>query len=444
MKNLFVKDLKANGFSEKEVVLFGWIKTKRDHGSIIFLDVADSTGFIQVAVEKNKVSLADWNLVKTISLESAIKAEGYLTKNFLNGNLLCEISAKRLEIIGRAKIKIEPQPRSEIDIFDPKIQEQLLNQRHFYLRNEKFMAILRFRHVLLGTIHSWFRDEGFTEINAPILTPTPLYDDHSAISLEIHGQKVFLTQCVGFYLESAVHAFEKVYNVGPSFRGEESRSKRHLMEYWHIKAEMAFVNFDDIKFLVEKLISDVVKVLSESEEVAELVKKIGTELCTDGLTTPYPCIKYKEVVLLLKKAGKDFEFGKSLGSEEESFLSSQFKTPFWVVGIPRKIEPFPYVIDANDTQLTKTADLIASNGYGELLGIAEKIHEPDMLEERLKEKNKLGKSEYDWIRDLRNYGCVPHGGFGMGLERFIRWLIKIPHVRDTIPFFRTFGRKIKP
>lgn len=444
MKNIYVKDLKVDGFCGKEVVLYGWIKTKRDHGGIVFLDIADSTGFIQVAVEKNKVSLADWDLVKTITLESAVKIKGNLSKKLSTGNLLYEISARQLEIIGRATIKIEPQPRSEIDIFDPKIQEQLLNQRHFYLRNEKFMAILRFRHVLLGTIHNWFRDEGFTEINAPILTPTPLYDDRSAISLEIQGQKIFLTQCVGFYLESAVHAFEKVYNVGPSFRGEESRSKRHLMEYWHIKAEMAFVNFEDIKFLVEKLISDVVKILSESKEVAELVKKIGTTFCTDGLAIPYPCIKYKEVVLLLKKAGKDFEFGKSLGSEEEAFLSLQFKTPFWVVGIPRKIEPFPYVIDHDDPQVTKTADLIATNGYGELLGIAEKIHDPDMLEERLKEKNKLGKSEYDWIRDLRNYGCVPHGGFGMGLERFIRWLIKIPHVRDTIPFFRTFGRKIQP
>jgi len=307
--------------------------------------------------------------------------------------------------------------------------------------NEKIMAILKFRHILTRIVHQWFHENGFIEIHAPVLTPTPLYDDRTAMSLKVHGQDVFLTQCVGFYLEQAVHAFKKIYNIGPSFRAEESRSKRHLMEYWHIKAELTFVDFEDIAATVEHFIRDISE--KSIREGSELARVIGTDMCEDGLKTPFPRIDYGKAVEWLKAQGSEMEFGKSLGSDDESLLSNRFgNTPFWVVGIPRSIEPFPYVIDSADPCRTKTADLIASRGFGELLGIAEKIHELPMLDERLTEKNKAGDARYEWLRELRQYGCVPHGGFGMGLERFIRWLLQIPHVRDTIPFHRAFGRKI--
>lgn len=443
MKNFFVVDLKKVnvGF---EIVLYGWIKSKRDHGKILFFDLCDSTGSVQLIVEERRISGKSFDLAKRITIESAVKIIGVVEEVFVNKKNIREIRVTEIELIGSANIRIEPYPRSNLDIFDASFQEQLLNLRHFYLRNEKVMAILRFRHTLMGLVHQWFRQHGFVEITAPVLTPTPLYDDRSAISLEIQNQKVFLTQCVGFYLESAAHAFEKVYNIGPSFRGEESRSKRHLMEYWHIKAEIAFANLDDVRSLVEDLISDVSDQCDK--ECGDLAKIIGTEICTDGISKPFPCIKYTEVVSLLQKEGLGFEFGTSLGSDEEVFLSSKlnFSTPFWVVGIPRKIEPFPYVIDTDDPRVTMTADLIATEGYGELLGIAEKIYDPVMLKERMEEKNKVDNPQYKWLIDLRNYGCVPHSGFGLGVERFIRWLLRIPHVRDTIPFFRTFGRKIQP
>lgn len=296
---------------------------------------------------------------------------------------------------------------------------------------------------MTGIIHQWFRQHGFIEIHAPVLTPTPLYDDRTPIALEVHGQHVYLTQCVGFYLEQAVHAFEKIYNIGPSFRAEESRSKRHLMEYWHIKAELAFVDFEGLATTVEQFIHDVSQQCTT--EGIHLAKVIGTELCQDGLKMPFPRIDYCEAVNWLKARGCDIEFGKSLGSDEETLLSNRFgDSPFWVVGIPRSIEPFPYVIDSNDPRRTKTADLIASHGFGELLGIAEKIHTLSMLDERLIEKGKAGDARYEWLRELRQYGCVPHGGFGLGLERLIRWLLQVPHVRDTIPFHRAFGRRIYP
>jgi len=440
MKKVYAVDLLHSPNEGTDVELYGWVKTRRGHRHVVFLDITDSTGTVQCVVEAGNKSA--FELARRISQETAVKITGVLTDTGRT-NPPREIRVHDIEVVGASTINISPYPRGNIDIQDPRLQEQLMDKRHFYLRNEKIVAILKFRHILTRTVHQWFHKNGFIEIHAPVLTPTPLYDDRTPIALQVHGQNVYLTQCVGFYLEAAVHAFEKVYNIGPSFRTEESRSKRHLMEYWHIKAELAFVDFEDMVSIVERFICDVSELcIREGRELASI---IGTEICSDGLKTPFPRIDYAETVEWFKAQGSDIEFGKSLGSDEETLLSQRFgDTPFWVVGIPRSIEPFPYVIDAADPRRTKTADLIASRGFGELLGIAEKIHTLPMLDERLAEKGKSGDARYEWLRELRQYGCVPHGGFGMGLERFIRWLLQIPHVRDTIPFHRAFGRRIDP
>lgn len=422
------------------VVLYGWVKNRRRHNHVIFLDVTDTSGTIQCVVEST--DSGNFEIARHLNQETSVMITGTLVDTGREKKPR-ELKVQEIKVLGVSEINISPYPRGNIDILDPRLQEQLLDKRHFYLRNEKLAAILKFRHLLTRVVHQWFHDNGYIEIHAPVLTPTPLYDDRTAMSLNVHGQEVFLTQCVGFYLEQAVHSFEKIYNIGPSFRAEESRSKRHLMEYWHIKAELAFVDYEDMISVVEKFISEVsAACIREGSKLAEI---IGNEMCDDGLKVPFPRIDYVEAVEWLKTQGFEFEFGKSLGSEEEAKLCERFGgTPFWVVGIPRSIEPFPYVIDSADIRRTKTADLIASRGFGELLGIAEKIPNLSMLDERLAEKGKAGDPRYEWLRDLRQYGCVPHGGFGMGLERFIRWLLQIPHVRDTIPFHRAFGRRIDP
>lgn len=439
MKKLYATDLINSVPINRQVEFYGWIKKRRRHNHYVFLDISDSTGTIQGVVNESD---GLFELARRIRQETAVRVAGILVDTERK-NPQKEIHIQKMEVIGSSTINVSPYPRSNIDIFDPKLQEQLLSKRYFYLRNEKIAAILKFRHILMRIIHEWFHENGFIEIHAPVLTPTPLYDDKTPIAVQIHGQNVYLTQCVGFYLEAAVHAFEKIYNAGPSFRLEESRSKRHLMEYWHIKAELAFVNLEDMVITVEQFIRDVSEqIIQKGSDIADIV---GGGICKDGLKTPFPRISYCEAIEWLKKQECDIEFGKSLGSDEEAKLCNKFnETPFWVVGIPRSIEPFPYVIDPGDKRRTKTADLIASRGFGELLGIAEKIHELPMLDERLAEKGKKGDTRYEWLRELRQYGCVPHGGFGMGLERFIRWLLQLPHVRDTIPFHRAFGRRIDP
>lgn len=461
MKTVYVEDLLRAGPQEATVELLCWLKSRRDLGHLVFLDICDSTGTIQAVAKCGdgdvlsvsrlskdsaiaEISLADkktrnaFAVAKTIALESSARAEGVVRRGMRG----LEIHLSSLEVIGSAVADFCPRPRSKIDVLDGRLADHLLRNRHLYIRNEKMAAILRFRHKMMGAIHAWFRQKGFTEITAPILTTTPLYEDRNAISLRLNGEDAFLTQCVGFYLESAVHAFEKVYNIGPSFRAEETRSKRHLMEYWHIKGELAWVDLDDLFLTVEELISHVTQFCVD--ECGDLAQTLGTSLCTHGLATPFPRISYTEAVQRLHHLGIPFEFGTSMGSEEEEALSRQFFSPFWITGIPRRVEPFPYVIDQQDRRVTRTADLIASNGYGELLGIAEKIADLAELDERMAEKGKDGDSRYGWVRQLREFGCVPHGGFGIGVERLIRWLLDIPHVRDAIPFPRTFRRKIAP
>lgn len=442
MKKIYVQDIKEKIALGTSVTLFGWARNKRDHGSIIFIDVCDSTGTIQAIVDKSKVLDNIYGFAKNIILESSIKVVGNLQVDDSLGHNAKSIEVQTIDIIGEASYNLMPRPRSDFDVFDPLIADHLLRNRHLYIRHDKLAAVLRFRHGFMGILHQWFRAKNFVEITAPILTPLPLYDDHTALSLNLGEEKIFLTQCVAFYLESALPAFEKVYNIGPSFRGEESRSKRHLMEYWHVKAEIAFADLEDIISCVEEMLRDVISKCEE--KCGNEMKILGVNLPKSALSVPYPRISYRQAMSILKTHGIDFELGKSLSSKEEVVLASQFATPFWITNLPRNIEPFPYVIDASDPSTTKTADLIAPEGFGELLGVAEKITDPLELQQRLEEKGKASDARYKWYCELRRYGCVPHGGFGMGVERVIRWLLKLSHVRDAIPFPRIFRRKVYP
>lgn len=438
MKTVFVKDLLANP-AGADVGLSAWVATRRKGGNVVFLDLVDSTGKIQAIFDRSQIEAEVFAFAETVPTESAIHIRGRLEMRSQSPN---DIRAHTMELIGADELRLSPQPRTARNVFDSNLADHVLRNRHLYIRNPKSMAILRFRSMLMSYVRSWFEANGFLEIDAPVLTAVPLYEDGSAVSLQINDETVYLTQCVGYYLEAAVHAFERVYNMGPSFRGEESRSKRHLMEYWHIKAEIAFADLDDIIGIVESVISTVSRQCWALQ--GDVSKILGTSMCLDGMEPPFPRISYEEAARQLRADGFAFEFGTSLGSAEEAALSRQFQQPFWITGIPRTIEPFPYVIDPDDPRVTRVADLIATNGYGELLGVAEKISSTAMLDERMQEKGKFQDPRYEWIRDVHRSGCVPHAAFGMGLERLIRWLLNIERVRDAAAFPRIFRRRIFP
>lgn len=441
MKQIYISELLSAPPAHN--VLFSlpcWIKHKRVYKKIIFLDITDSTGTTQVVANKERMDQVSFQVLKNASAESCIQIDCVYAKDPQTNSNAIFVQASK--IIGRWELSIQPGPRSDFDVFSKEKSDFLLKNRHLYIRNPKVMAILKFRHQMMGAIHSWFRKNGFIEITAPILTKLPLYDDQSAISLKIDDDDVYLTQCVGFYLESAVAAFEKVYNIGPSFRGEESRSKRHLMEYWHIKAEVAFANLEEGQKMIEDLMTFIVQDLVENGQ--EILKTLNAKPALEVLQAPYPKISYREAVKLMNDHGHSFPFGKSLSSIEEGILAEKFSTPFWIVGIPKSLEPFPYVIDANDAEITRVSDLIAPRGYGELLGVAEKIYDVRELHARMAEKGKLNNPNYAWVQELRSSGFFPHVGFGMGVERLIRYVLGQDHVRDAIPFPRVFRRRVYP
>lgn len=431
MKNLYINDILTKIAIGEEIQIDCWISAIRKMKNMLFLDACDHTGNIQVVYNGENSAL---------KLEQSVSIRGVLQNN-PNGDK--EIVASNIKIIGDVKKNLNPSPRSNFDIFDPKYTNYVQENRHLFIRNPKAMAALKARHFVKRAVHDWFLNNEFTEITAPILTPILLYTEDTGIAVNVNNQDVFLTQCVAFYLESAVHAFERVYNIGPSFRGAESISPRHLTEYWHVKAEVGFCSFEEIFGIVEAMLNYIVdKVEPQSTEIFKI---LGTKPVFDEVRkAPFPRIKYRDAIELCKKNGIEAEFGKSLSSEAETFLTKYFDSPVWVTHNARSIEGFPYKICDFDREVTYTADLIGSCGGGEILGVADKILDYDELCERLKEKGKDTNFRYEWFKELRDFGTIPHCGIGMGLERLIKWLFRLPHVREAMPFPRSMGRKIYP
>ena len=434
MKDISIKQIIEEKAENSQVTALGWIKSIRTSKNRLFVDVQDSTGTIQVIVDSGM--LADNVKLK---LEQSVKVCGAVQLN--KKTAMKELIATSIEVVGDVQKLLRPNPRSEFDIFNSKYTNYVQENRHLFIRNPKVMAALRARDLVKRAVHNWFSKNGFVEITAPILTPILLYTEDTGIGVNVNDQDVFLTQCVAFYLESAVHAFEKVYNIGPSFRGAESISPRHLTEYWHVKAEIAFCPFEEMFTLVESLISSIAREVAPQSD--EICKALGLEPVFDeALKTPFPRITYRDAIQLCNSNHIDAQFGKSLSGAAEEFLTEYFHSPVWVTHNARSIEGFPYKICDFDRELTYTADLIGSCGGGEILGIADKITNYDELALRLAEKGKGDNANYNWFKELRNYGTVPHCGVGMGLERLIKWLYRLPHVREAIPFPRSMGRKI--
>ena len=436
MKTAFFDEIakNLNGYQiGKEIVLLGWIKSIRKSKELCFFDVVDSTATLQVV---GKTELIE---EKSLKKEQSVKI---ICNVKLSSNGVKELWIENFYIIGDVKNNMRPNPRQEFSIFEPRYTDYVQKNRHLFVRNPKVMAVLKARDYVKQAVQRWFCDNRFTEITAPILTPVLLYDESTGIPVRVRDQDLYLTQCVAFYLESAVHAFERVYNIGPSFRGAESVSPRHLTEYWHVKAEWAFVEFEDMFAIVEDLISSVAKELKDNCKNVEDILGV-TPVYEEALKIPYPRITYRDAVELCRANGFSSKFGESLNSKEEDFITTRFGSPVWITYNPKSIEGFPYKTCDFDDELTYTADLIGSSGGGEVLGIADKITDYNELERRLEEHGK-NNGDYEWYKELRNYGEVPHCGMGMGLERLIKWLFKLSHVREAIPFPRSMGRKIYP
>lgn len=433
-KHEFVSDLHKGVAGNKVHRLICWVvRRPRDHGAILFLDLGDSTGSIQAVAKKS--TTPSWTELKTLTVESSLDVSGSLS--FSNGT--AEIILETTSIISKSTKLLHPEIRKlDVEILANNNTDKVLASRHLYLRNPLILALNSYRSNFFSVIHQWFKDNKFVDISAPLITPSILYEPNSAIHLaNLKSNKtLFLSQCAGFYLEAAAHAHERVYNLGPSFRNE-SRTNRHLMEYWHIKAELCSGRMTDIMDLVEIFLRDIADGLAAFTD--ELTNMMGTK--GPQIQIPFARITYIEAVLLLNEKEFPITFGQNISKQAESILADHFNGPLWITHKPRELEPFPYCICPDDERLTMTADLISSGGFGEICGVAEKSFTREEIETRMKEKGKMEQMDiYAWVLESRDFGMVPHTAFGMGFERVLRWFCGIPHVKDAIPFPRIFGR----
>ncbi len=427
---MYIDEAKNN--VSKEVKIKGWIYNTRSSGKIIFLLIRDGTGIIQSVVSKNDVPEEIFEKAKKLTQETSVTVNGTVREEERAPGGY-ELLLKDLETI---------QLTSDYPI-TPKEHGVgfLMEHRHLWLRSKRQWAILRIRHRIEKSLRDFFDNRSFTLIDAPILTPNACEGSTTLFETDYFGKPAFLSQSGQLYMEAAAMAFGKVYCFGPTFRAEKSKTRRHLMEFWMLEPEIAYITFEDNMHLQEDMITYVVQeVLKNCKEELKIIGRDTSLL--EKVKPPFPKISYREALAILEKHGKHLEWGDDFGGDEETILAAEFNKPVFVHHFPVGAKAFYMEPDPNDPDTVLAADLLAPEGYGEIIGGSQRINDYNLILERVRENN-LSEEDYKWYLDLRKYGSVPHGGFGIGLERTVAWIARLPHVRETIPFPRLF-EKIYP
>lgn len=413
----------------KEVLIKSWVFNFRSSGKIYFLQVRDGSGKIQAVVSEKEVSKVTWENCQKLTMESSIELIGkvYQEKRSPYGY---EMQVKDLKII---QLALEyPISKKEHGI------DFLMDHRHLWVRSDRQVAILKIRDEVIWLQREFLRKEGFVLTDTPILTPTACEGTTTLFSTDYFGEKAYLAQSGQLYVEAMAMALGKVYDFGPTFRSEKSKTRRHLTEFWMLDAEMAFAGHEENLKLQEELIyyviSNVIK--NKKEELKILERDISL---LEKIKPPFPRLTYEDAVKKLQKLGSDIKAGDDLGGDDETLLMKEYDQPLFITLYPYKIKAFYMEPDPKDPKVALCDDLLAPEGYGEIIGGSERIHDLALLEKRLKEF-KLPKKEYEWYLDLRRFGSVPHAGFGLGLERTITWICGLDHLRETIPFPRLLNR----
>jgi|UniRef100_A0A7C6EBQ4 asparaginyl-tRNA synthetase len=420
---MFIEELKD--YVGKEVTINGWAYNKRSSGKIRFLIVRDGTGFLQAVFSEKDVSAEAFALADRISQESSLTVSGIVRadKRAPGGY---ELIAKDLKLIQEAKnYPITPKEHGI---------EFLMEHRHLWLRSRRQHAIIRIRSEIVKACRDFLDDRGFILVDAPIFTPAACEGTTTLFEVDYFGQKTYLTQSGQLYNEPACAAFGKVYCFGPTFRAEKSKTRRHLTEFWMLEPEVAFFDLDAIINLAEDLICYVLdRVLNKRNEELKTLERDTTKLAK--VKKPFYRITYDEALKILNKKGKKVEWGDDFGGDEETVLSESFDKPVFIHRFPHQCKAFYMKRDPNDERLVLGVDLIAPEGYGEIIGGGQREDDLATLEKRI-EENKLPRKAFEWYLDLRRYGSFPHSGFGLGIERTVAWICHVNHVRETIPFPR--------
>jgi len=423
MAVVYIEDIAR--YVGQEVRVRGWVRTHRSSGKVQFLTVRDGTGDLQAVVSKGVVGEEQFAQSASLTQESSLILTGTVKadKRAQGGY---ELEVTRIEPIQIA----EPYP------IQPKEHGVgfLMEHRHLWLRSSRQHAILRIRHEIIRACRNFFDDRGFVLVDAPIFTPNACEGTTTLFQTDYFDDKAYLTQSGQLYSEATAAAFGKVYCFGPTFRAEKSKTRRHLMEFWMVEPEVAFAELPEMMDLAEALLSFIVGRVLETRRAELAVLERDTSKL-DRVVSPFPRISYDEAVSLLQKKGNPIQPGDDFGGDEETMLSNEFDRPVIVHRYPRAIKAFYMQNDPARPDLALCMDVLAPEGYGEIIGGGQRIHEQDKLLARIQE-HKLPEEAFRWYVDLRRYGSVPHAGFGMGIERVIAWICGLDHVRETIPFPR--------
>ncbi|MDP6936189.1 MAG: asparagine--tRNA ligase [Candidatus Marinimicrobia bacterium] len=416
-------------FEGKIVQLNGWVYNSRRSGKIGFLMFRDGFGIIQCIVAKNDVGEEQYELFKSLTQESSLTIEGEVVKNDRAPEGF-EIITSRL-ILHQLSMGYPISPKEHGTDF-------LMNHRHLWLRSKRQHAILRVRHEIIKAVRDFFDNNDFTLCDSPIFTPNAAEGTSTLFGTEYFGETAYLAQTGQLYGEAAAMAVGRHYNFGPTFRAEKSKTRRHLTEFWMVEPEIAYCELEEDMDWAEKLILFIIeRVLKNRKPELETLERDMSVL--EHIKAPFPRVSYTECVDILNKGGIEFQWGDDFGSPEETFIAEQFNQPVMVHRFPAAIKAFYMKRDPENEKVVLGMDVLAPEGYGEIVGGSERETEISLLEDRIKEEN-LNQADYEWFLDLRRYGSVPHAGFGMGIERVVAWICKLPHVRETIPFARTMGR----
>jgi len=417
----------------ERVSVAGWLYNLRESGKIVFPLVRDGTGIMQCVAVKSALPAEVFETVRDLTQESSIIITGTVrAEPRAPGGYELELDGVRL---------IQRVPESDPYPITPKEHgiDFLLDRRHLWLRSRRPHAILRIRHEVIRAVRDYFDSHGFTLVDTPIFTPAACEGTTTLFELNYFDHdKVYLTQSGQLYNEATAMAFGKVYCFGPTFRAERSKTRRHLTEFWMVEPEMAYATLEDVKQAAEELICFVVQRVLENrrQELAILERDISK---LENVKPPFPQISYDEAVRRLQAKGSSLQWGTDFGGTDETLLSEDFDRPFMVDRFPAAIKAFYMQPDPERPEVVLGVDVLAPEGYGEIIGGGQRIHDLDLLLRRI-EEHQLPREAFEWYIDLRKYGTVPHGGFGMGIERCVAWICGLDHVRETIAFPRMLYR----
>ncbi|MBV9302617.1 MAG: asparagine--tRNA ligase [Acidobacteriaceae bacterium] len=423
----------AGGHPGKTVRIQGWLYNLRKSGKIVFPIVRDGTGLMQCVAVKSNLPEPVFDSLKSLTQESSLVVTGAIrAEPRAPGGY--ELDVSDVQIIQRVS-EDHPYP------ITPKEHgvEFLMDHRHLWLRSRRQHAAIRVRHEVIKSIRDYFDSHGFTLVDTPIFTPAACEGTTTLFEIDYFGdKKVYLTQSGQLYNEANAMAFGKVYCFGPTFRAERSKTRRHLTEFWMVEPEMAFADLEEVKRVAEELIVYIVgRVLEQRSEELKTLERDVSKL--EAVRAPFPRMSYDDAVKILQSKGSEIQWGGDFGNADETLLTEDFDRPVMVDRYPASIKAFYFQLDEQRPELALGVDIIAPEGYGEIVGGGQRIHDLAMLEKRLTEHN-LPREAFEWYLDVRRFGTVPHGGFGMGVERFVAWMCGLEHVRETIPYPRMLYR----